>query len=514
MEPPSQKHGPQGEGKRRFRIKSLLLVLAGAYLLVLGYNRVKPLPDGVSVTGPPRDASGMGFLHDLTFRQNGDTVSEQEIFHRVFSMIDSADAFIVLDMFLFNGEHGGEGPYPPLSGELTNRLLERKEAVPGLSVFFITDEINNFYGAYTSPEIQRLREAGIAVITTRMTRLRDSNPVYSAAWRILAGWMGTGGPGWLPNFLSGTGQKVTARAYLKLLNFKANHRKLLVTEKACLVASANPHDASGFHSNIAFAGTGAICADLLGSERSVAAFSSGPVEEWPVFPASPGEEGPEGAAGPGPGQPATRAGRPGPEAPQEDPGTVQLVTEGKILQALLADLDSTGPGDRIDLAMFYLSHRQVVGSLLDAAERGAEIRVILDPNKDAFGHEKGGIPNRQTAGELVRKSGGRIEVRWYDTHGEQFHTKMVRVDRGDTVVLMGGSANLTRRNISDYNLETDLRFVLPPDSPLALETASYFRRLFENRDGVFTAPFQRYKDDSLWKRLLYRVQEFTGISSF
>jgi len=514
MEPTSTLQVPEKEGKRRVRIKSLLLLLAVAFLLVLGYNRVKPLPEGVSVAGPIRDPSGMELLYDLTFRRDGESVSEQEIFHRVFSMVDSADTFIVLDMFLFNGEHGAERAYVPLSGELTNRLLKRKEAVPGLSVFFITDEINNFYGAYTSPEIQRLRDAGISVVITRMTRLRDSNPVYSAAWRIVAGWMGTGGPGWLPNFLSGTGRKVTARAYLKLLNFKANHRKLLITEKSCLVASANPHDASSFHSNIAFAGTGAICADLLGSERSVAAFSGGPVEEWPVFPVSPTEDSPEDAPEQSPGSLARPGDNPEPDAPWADRGSVQLLTEGKILQALLVDLDATGPGDRIDLAMFYLSHRRVVGSLLDAAERGAEVRVILDPNKDAFGHEKGGIPNRQTAGELVRKSGGRISVRWYDTHGEQFHTKMVRVSRGDTVVLMGGSANFTRRNLSDYNMETDLRFVLSPDSPLALETASYYRRLFENRGGVFTAPFQRYQDDRLWKRVVYRMQELSGICSF
>jgi HKD family nuclease len=118
------------------------------------------------------------------------------------------------------------------------------------------------------------------------------------------------------------------------------------------------------------------------------------------------------------------------------------------------------------------------------------------------------------ARELVRRSGGRIAVRWFDTRGEQFHTKMVRVARDDVVVLMGGSANLTRRNISDYNLEADLRFELHPNSSLARESGSYFERIFENRDGTFTLPFEAYRDDSLWKRILYRVQERTGISSF
>ena len=164
--------------------------------------------------------------------------------------------------------------------------------------------------------------------------------------------------------------------------------------------------------------------------------------------------------------------------------------------------------------MFYLSERQVVNALVGAEGRGAEIRLVLDPNKDAFGREKGGIPNRQVARELVARSDGRIAVRWYDTHGEQFHTKLVRVVRGDSVMIMGGSANLTRRNVGDYNLEADLRFVVPRGAPLASATADYFNRIFRNEGGEFTLPFEAYRDDSLVKSLLYRVEEFTGICSF
>jgi phosphatidylserine/phosphatidylglycerophosphate/cardiolipin synthase-like enzyme len=352
-----------------------------------------------------------------------------------------------------------------------------------------------------------------------MTRLRDSNPVYSGAWRILAGWMGTGGPGWLPHPLSSTGRKVTARSYLKLLNFKANHRKLLVTDRGCLVTSANPHDASTYHSNIAFAGTGEICRDLLASERAVASFSGGPVDSWPTLPtpSTSGEPAPapdeaRGTETAGGATSATADSGPAPFGSQE--ARVQLVTEGKILRVLLQDLRAAGDGDRIDLAMFYLSNRGVLQALLEAVERGATLRVVLDPNKDAFGREKGGIPNRQTAGELLRKSRGRATVRWFDTHGEQFHTKLVVVTRGDSVTVMGGSANLTRRNIGDYNLETDLRFELRRGSPLAAAVEGYFQRVWENRGGSFTAPFERYRDDSLLKRILYRVQEATGLSSF
>ncbi len=109
---------------------------------------------------------------------------------------------------------------------------------------------------------------------------------------------------------------------------------------------------------------------------------------------------------------------------------------------------------------------------------------------------------------------GRISVRWYDTHGEQFHTKLVMVTRGDSVVILGGSANLTRRNIDDYNLEADLRFVLPRQDPFAIATAAYFDRIFTNLDGDFTLPFDAYRDESWIKRVVYRLEEFTGFCSF
>jgi cardiolipin synthase len=462
-----------------------------AWLALFIFHLTKPLPGGISVAGPARTASGMEFLFDLTYQLQGQTASEQRIFDRVLSMIDAAEEFVVIDMFLFDGEHGGERDYRPLSAELTDHLLARKASNPGLKATFITDEINNFYGAYTSTEIAKLQAAGIQVVTTNLSRLRDSNPVYSAGWRMFAGWFGTGGPGWLPHPLSSTGRKVTARAFLRLLNFKANHRKLIVTDRECLVASANPHDASSLHSNIAFAGAGPTCADVLKAERAVMAFSGGSVEGWPVFQL----EVP-------------------PQMAEAGEGTVQLVTEGKILEAFLRDVGAAGPGDRVDLAMFYLSQRQVVRALLEADARGASVRLVLDPNKDAFGREKGGIPNRQVAGELVSRSNGRITVRWYDTHGEQFHTKLVMVTRGDSVTVMGGSANLTRRNIDDYNLEADLRFALVRGAPLAAATDDYFQRIFANQDGAFTLPFEAYRADSWVKRVLYRLEEFTGLCSF
>ncbi len=58
--------------------------------------------------------------------------------------------------------------------------------------------------------------------------------------------------------------------------------------------------------------------------------------------------------------------------------------------------------NRSDLVMFYLSERQIIKSLLAAHRRGVKMRVLLDANKDAFGLEKNGVPNRPVAADYIR----------------------------------------------------------------------------------------------------------------
>jgi len=502
------------EGQAKWNWRRLLIVgFAGAVLITSVVHSRKSLPSGVSLDGPVRPVGDLEFLFDITAGPRDTGIVEQEIFHRVFSMISEAQEFVVLDMFLFNGSTGGEAAYRSLSSELTDSLVVWMGRGGERRAVFITDEINTFYGAVPSPELERLEAAGVQVVTTRLSRLRDSNPIFSGVWRVALQWFGTGGPGWLPNFLTSSGERVPARAYLKLLNFKANHRKLIVTDEECLVASANPHDGSARHSNIGFAGSGPICGDILDGEKAVAGFSGAVVEDWPVY--RDGVPAVEGSS-----QDLSQADESAPDSLRAIPGgshgegTVQLVTEGKILEAVLSSLETAGPGHSVDLAMFYLSSRRVVQGLLEASARGATVRLILDPNKDAFGRQKGGIPNRPVAQELVRESGGRIQVRWYDTHGEQFHTKLVRVAGSETTEVIGGSANLTRRNTGDFNLEADLRFVLPSSAPLALATGDYFEEIFQNRDSPYTLPYQAYADDGMIKVIRYRIEEFTGLCSY
>ena len=103
-------------------------------------------------------------------------------------------------------------------------------------------------------------------------------------------------------------------------------------------------------------------------------------------------------------------------------------------------------------------------------------------------------------------------MRWYDTQGEQFHTKLLAFHTTGGTTLIGGSANLTRRNLGDYSLEADL--VVRASDDLGVQASDYFERLWSNGDGQFSVPYEAYADDSWVKRVIYRLQEFTGLSSF
>lgn len=433
---------------------------------------------------------------------DGRRIVSQAIFDAVLAAIARAEHTLVLDYFLFNSMGGAmparEDGGRALSAELASALLARRLARPEMRMLLVTDPINETYGGAASELLARLRAAGIDVVLTDVGRLRDSNPLYSAAWRLALGWWDgvAEAPGWLPHPLGDPSTRVPLRPWLRLLHFKANHRKVIACDDGeggwtCIVASANPHDASSAHSNVALQVNGALALDVLAGELAVARFSG-----WPGWADGPPE--------------ALRA-VPTPESRPANAVAVRYVTEYEIERQLLAGLGRAVAGDDVALAMFYLSDRDVVRALLAAADRGARVRLVLDPNKDAFGREKDGVPNRQVADELVRRSAGAIEVRWYRTSGEQFHTKLVIVRTAADTFATLGSANLTRRNLEDYNLEANIAIRAPHTSALGASLLHTFEELWS---PIPTAPFEAFEDRSRLRRLRYFVMETTGLSTF
>lgn len=449
----------------------------------------RALPAGLCFAGGVYDASQVDFLGDKTWVDaDGIRHIDQQIFDAAFDMIRRARKLVLLDMFLYNDfQRGKPETTRLLSSELTDTLLHQKQAYPDITIAVITDPINTVYGSLPSAKFVRLIDAGITVVITDLSRLRDSNPIYSFFWRPLIRPLGNSQRGFLPNPFD-PGGKATIRSYLALLNYKANHRKVLISddgdELVGLVSSANAQDASSANANAAVRFTGPAAEDLLAAENAVLKLSG----EKPL------------------GLPMA--------TPGQSPGvSAQILTEQAIKTEALRIIEQAKSGERIDLATFYLSDRDIIGALQRARRKGVRMRILLDPNKDAFGHRKFGIPNRPVAAELRRAN---IDVRWGHTHGEHCHAKVMLVEgkSGEGCLLLG-SANLTRRSLDNFNLETDVLVRASSSSAVLRDARRHFDLLWNNTtEQIFTVPYEHYQDESVVKNRLYRFMEVSGWSTF
>ena len=481
--------------KTRNVILFLLIIL---YIGTIFFHQVKELPEDVSYFGGEHllTEDEITFLYDLTYQKQGGEIHEQEIFDTAFKMIEEAEDFLVIDMFMVNDFSDEARDFPELSSLFIEKIENQLEKHPNLQVVLITDEINRSYNSHEALQIDRLLEDGVEIIYTDLTKLRDSNVLYSGIWRIFFQWFGQEGKGWLPNPFGETSPKVTLRSYLQLLNIKANHRKAIITENHGLVLSANAHDSSAFHSNIAVQVTGPIIKDMIETERAVAKFSGGNLNAFPseekldtYFSQEPSQE--------------------------ERTIRARILTEKQIETDLLRAMDQLEADDEIWIGMFYLSDHTVIAGLLDAAKRGVDVHLILDPNENAFGSEKIGLPNIPVAQGLIDDSAGRIEIKWYQTNEEQYHSKIAYLKGQKESYVTAGSTNFTSRNLDNYNLENNIAVTAPNDSTFIQDINTYFKRLWNNEDATFTVPHNT-EEDALTpiKSVLYWIQKLLHFTTY
>ena len=474
---------------RRRYVSVVIGLLVLGYLASATYHTVKPLPEGLDYPGKLRHAQ-VKFLADQTYLDaQGRQQQEHHIFKEMLRMIEEAQSTIILDMFLFNQQVGeSQLQHKQMTQKLTDALVMKRRLVPQVEIFVITDPVNSVYGGIQPAHYRQLRQAGIDLMETNLLPLRTSNPVWSGFWYICCQDIGNNPEkGWLPNPL-GT-EEITLRSYMELFNFKANHRKTLVVDTLegwkGLVTSMNPHDGSSRHSNVALVVKGMTAIDLLKTEQTVAMMSKGNIPFVVIKDV---------------------------EAEKTEP-QVQVLTEEAIYDGVLDMIKTAQKAEtELDVAMFYLSERKIIRELIAAHERGVKVRVLLDPNKDAFGRTKNGIPNRPVASELHDAG---IEVRWCDTQGEQCHSKMILKRTMYQADMILGSANFTARNLKNYNLETDLRVIGPQNAQVFKDATGYFNAAWSNQDGKqMSVEYSQYADESTLKYALYRFMEWSGLSTF
>ena len=459
----------------------MILILLLIFIPIL-YSLNTKNPPGTNVSSDFKDAD-CEFLYDLTHLKDGKRLHEKRIFKKEMELIKNAQDFLMLDFFLFNDEYPDSMTFPSQVEEMTDLLIAKKKENPAMPILFVTDPINNFYGVYEEDNLKRLRENGIEVVVTDLNKMRDSNALVSGIYRAYLQWFGTSGGGWIKNFFDKDADKVNVRSILKLANFKGNHRKVLISEKEALVASANPHDPSAHHSNVAMVFRGKSMEDLIKSESIFFDKLPDVIENFKAEEVT-------------------------------SPYKLKVITEGKIYDEISKNIKETKKGDEINLGIFYLSEFRILRELGEAAKRGVNVKIIADLNKDAFGLEKNGSPNRPALSEL-KEDYPDINIRWYQTSGEQFHTKFIYFDFKDRDSLaILGSANYTRRNLDNYNLETNLAVEMKKDSPMAGDMKNYYARIWNNEDGDYTLPIEDFYESRFFMRILWKIQEKTGLCTW
>jgi hypothetical protein len=429
--------------------KITAVALLVAWLTVAFWNTVKPLPPGIrAMSLPARLAES-----DLEFVG---AAAQPTAMGRALNLVEHAEQLIVIDQ-------------SPLPREIAQALLLRRHLRPHLKIVVIVDPAPVAYGGTPPQDLQSLERQGIIVARVRLERLRDSNPIYSALWRMAFQW-------WSDPFEEAAiPDGVAARS--RRLNFKADQRQMLVADDGTggwISLTGAPE------STTALIARGALAEDIMAAELSLASWSD--EDRLPAVPPAHGRGF----------------------------GTIdaRFLTEGAIGAAVLDTLASLAAGDEVSLSTHQLSDRNVISALLHAAAHGARVQVLLDPVPS---------PNLGSAGELMRsdarrgdaRRSGRIEVRWAADAANAPRSSLLVVRHGKDAALYFGSANFTRRNLADFNLESAMEL----RAPVLAALPRTFREHFAKRWAA-AAEYHRYADESGPTYWSYRFAEATGLSSF
>jgi len=367
---------------------------------------------------------------------------------REMSAIDHAEQLIVVDR-------------SPVSRELGQHLLARKRARPNLRVVLVTDPGNEAFGGTPPERLSSLEESGIIVARVRLERLRDSNPLYSGLWRLMFSW-------WSDPFDETPG-RITLPAWARMQNFKADQRQLVVADDGSggWAAIIGPAGASA-----GLLLRGSLARAMIAGELQIAAWST----DDDRLPAGPPMDG-------------------------RGVGSIdaRFLTEGAIEAALLDAIAAAGSGDEISVAVQNLSDRRLITAALDAAARGARLQVLLARNA---------MPNQAVAGELL-SGGGHVEVRWCPADTGASLPKLLVVQHGNDLWMNVGSANFTRRNLGDLNLESSVELRMPAGAAPARAVTKYFHEIWSN--AAAGTDFADQRPAPYWR---YRFAEATGLSSF
>ena len=529
---------------RKNSIKKYLI--AGTIAFTVSCSTIKTPPLGINYESPIRETENAEFHYDLTYLdKDGNIQYDRNLWDATYKVIDNAKDYLIVEMFLFNDLYNKDKEhFPEFAKEYTERLVKKQKENPNLKVYILADENNNFYGAFEHPFITSMKNAGINVIIVDIFKLKDTFPWYSPFWRTFIKPMGNPqNKGWITNFYGDMWPKLTIRNLLRALNVKADHKKVFLNEKEVVVSSANIHDPSYFHENIAIYTDGPIVKDVLHNLQLVAKFSDSEINvdgsdrrmENIMNSGSNDKTETDEKTLNSENQKENNVKQINNEENEQNVKEktsinseknsitdteghtykIQYLTEGAIGKHLDEDIDSLKAGDELLMGMYFLADKGVIDRLIKAANRGVKIRIIFDRSRDAFGMSTNGLPNKPVSKKLKKKTKGKIEIKWYFTNNEQYHTKITLMKKTDgNVIINAGSANLIKKNIRGYIMDANFRILTTQNSKISKDIYEYFDRLWENKDGLFTLNFDDEPTTGGFSNFMYKILDATQLGSF
>ena len=529
---------------RKNSIKKYLI--AGTIAFTVSCSTIKTPPLGINYESPIRETENAEFHYDLTYLdKDGNIQYDRNLWDATYKVIDNAKDYLIVEMFLFNDLYNKDKEhFPEFAKEYTERLVKKQKENPNLKVYILADENNNFYGAFEHPFITSMKNAGINVIIVDIFKLKDTFPWYSPFWRTFIKPMGNPqNKGWITNFYGDIWPKLTIRNLLRALNVKADHKKVFLNEKEVVVSSANIHDPSYFHENIAIYTDGPIVKDVLHNLQLVAKFSDSEINvdgsdrrmENIMNSGSNDKTETDEKTLNSENQKENNVKQINNEENEQNVKEktsinseknsitdteghtykIQYLTEGAIGKHLDEDIDSLKAGDELLMGMYFLADKGVIDRLIKAANRGVKIRIIFDRSRDAFGMSTNGLPNKPVSKKLKKKTKGKIEIKWYFTNNEQYHTKITLMKKTDgNVIINAGSANLIKKNIRGYIMDANFRILTTQNSKISKDIYEYFDRLWENKDGLFTLNFDDEPTTGGFSDFMYKILDATQLGSF
>ena len=372
--------------------------------------------------------------------------THQTVLGRALQLVEHAEQLIVIDQ-------------SPLPREISQALLLRKHAKPHLKVVVIVDPAPPAFGGTAPQDLQLLEAQGIIVARVRLERLRDPNPLYSALWRLgFAWWSNPYDEALNPNGVA---------AQARRLNFKYDRRQMLIADDG---AGAWVSLTGSADAGTALMLRGSSAQDILAAELALASWSD--EDRLPGVPPAHGRGF----------------------------GTIdaRFLTEGAIGSAVVDSLDALQRGDAAWLCAPQLGDRKVIAALLRAAAHGVKIQLLLDAAPG---------PNLASAGELKRNAPS-LEIRW-SVGSQGPRSSLLIMRHGMDVSIYYGTANLTRRSLSDFNLESVMELRAPSSAALTKSCADHFAKRW-----AASLDYARYTDESDITYWSYRAAEATGLSSF